>query len=341
MHGWVGSSLMLLTIFTPPSDIRGDSIPVIRTLLEAGSLYGEIVSVANTDAPSLRWLPSSSFQFPDHPADSPETRDEARTLHPFIRQFAGRHCGERFPGLPKGAELSVWALDDGAATVLLKLQVLEGALLTPPIVGEAPDQWFYLVGVDDELHPDVTVDSLRTLAGHKVRNPGSVMITPAESGRPNRTFSFPPAPGEMADRWEELVAQARERFWAPPPYHDLGYNPPPPPYEEGATPRGWLEFTGPPSTGRDGESESLWIQNFWMNDAWADREVTAVTWVVDAAGRILFESISPAHESLSPPVLAQDMTGNGLDEVLFLMHTLVWDGEEFRVSRDPTLSEHR
>lgn len=341
MNGWILSGLTLLSILPPPSDIRGDSIPVIRTLLEAGSLYGEIVGVASADAPTFRWLPSASFHFPAHPADSPDAMDELPTLHPFVRQFAGHPGDDRFPGLPQAAELSVWTLDGPDASMLLRLQVLEGALLTPPIVDGSPDWWLYLVEVDDELHPGVSVDSLRTLARRMVREPGSVMITPAESGRPSRIFSFPPAPGEMARRWEELVARGRDRFHAPDPYRNLDYDPPTPPYEEGASPRGWLEFTGPPAPGEEGKGQRLWIQTFWMNDAWADREVTAVTWVVDSAGRILFERTSRADESLAPPVLAQDMTGNGVDEVLLLMHTLVWDGEEFRVSRDPTLFGQR
>ena len=130
----------------------------------------------------------------------------------------------------------------------------------------------------------------------------------------------------------ELTVEAKERFGVPHPDYDSTYNPPTPPYEDGASGQGWLEFTGP---GEEGEGARLWVHSFWLNDALADREVTTVLWVVDWGGRILFEHSSWALGVPGRPSVAQDITGNGVDEVVAGMHLLIWNGEEFGLTTDP------
>ena len=345
-NAWAVVATVLM--ISPPcsgSDLAGDTIPTIRALVESGAILGDIGPVSRATAPDFIWLPSGGLEFHADPSYAPEAPGASGVASPFLRHLGMLpSADEPFPGLPVGARVSLWDLTDDGESPLLHLQVLEGALLLRPY-SENPDNWVYRVRVEGREGASVSGDSLVALARHMTHDPFRLTFSPDAAGRPTRTVGLPPKLGEMPARWVGLVETARQRMAAGAhPLHPASYHSPAAPYEESSGLNRWLRFDGPAAAVRSvdgsvGEAERvapLWIRSFAMNDATSDRDVTAVLWIVDAEGRIIFEKTTTS--GFGWPVAGQDFTGNGIQEVLFPQGILVWDGSDFLISTDPLLS---
>lgn len=301
---WAGS---LPSPVQPP---ELDSIPILRAHLATGALQGDVLEIAGEEGGIPLWIPSTSLQ------RIPGPNDESVFLARHLAQPSGE--GPVAPSLPVRSELVAWRSSEGEYAEAARLLVREGALLEQWGAGGGYEEWIYLL--------EVVSGELESLEPWSSPVRGGGWVSPSTAGPPSALRNYPPSAGEMATRWAELMEDARTRLDRAPTLQGGAVMNIQPPYSRESVGHIWLSFQGP-------QGAVKYVTSVQLPDALSDYAASHLLWVVDEAGRIIYERLTQGYASAAGvPIVTQDLNGNGIEEVLFASRVLYWTGEEWNLT---------